>query len=1772
MKTVHTFFSHFRTRVPQLLRKASVALLILLVTFSSFGGLDLYLGLTTPFAPTPVDAAYTGKQLRTIEYNLGNGSETTVRASTVLSYAGNSWNTVKATAGKKTITIEGSGIRVVNAYVDVSFIISTSTNLVSEQVVFDAEYSGSAGSDVRVEEVAGNTPFIGSGPSGYFRGTHDVTAFFATTSDAQWNGGVGVVSGVAATFSAASTRVLTTVKLVVTYEQDVSASAHSEVKTVRLPLDSANGTDTGSRQAACAAGATCAFTYDTRNLPDWTADADLLDVYVELHAKVDSALPAVFYPQIVGGAAGPTYSSWEAFADDATMNVTYRPAVGAPDFTQNTLQTLNIVNSAGTAPLSVLGGEVVVTYRYSTGDAAQTETVRFYVDQDPATPGTATNTFATIAPVISQSGRVAKHIWYRVHSSPYQAAAFTIGGQVGTSTKKYNSYTLTATNVRAGDTPTIIYDMSADAANYWNNTTTIAGESRSTLTNGPVAVELFVTFTWDGDAASAVTKSVTYSGAQQGTNSTANTGFNRPVFVELPETVTKTYRSSYLFTNYTHSNANTITVGTVTIGVNASTTVITKLGDTEAYTSRYVLRVASSTLSGGDTIPWTTRALEINETRNQNNVAYFGNEVVITYDAALGENDPVAPSKKQLRTVEYVLGASTDATARASAATTWAGSTWGTTKAGGGVRPIVLAGSNIRVVNAFLETSYYTTLSGNTTLENVYLDVEGSSSSGTDVPVGEVVGASIFSTTGLTGHIRGMHDVTALFDRQSDAQWAAGIDVVGAFNATMSAGNRSLTSMKLYITYESDYSLVSHNEVKTVRFPLDSNSGADRGTRTTTCTSGAICSFAYTTTIPDAVADADILDVHFDMHAEVNSNIASAFDFQIVGMPTPSNTFPWTEAIADDNTVEVLYQPPIGGAGFQRNVTQQLNIGNGTAPLTMLGGEIVVTYRFSTGATEQAETVSYFLNQNATNPGATRTNFATITPTILNGEKVVKNIWYKVRTAPSAATTLILNGRIGTSTNVRSNTYTFTALNRAGQTPTIIQDFSEDVGYFSAATTTLEGSAIFNTAASAYPVGAEAYVSFVWNGSLGGTTTRSVLFSAAQQGVTNVANTWVNRSLRVELPEEVTKTFRSAYLKVNHLHSNAATTITAGTVVSMSENGITSTVTENGDTEAFNTTYFNTIASSTFSGGNTIPWQTKYFEIGEKKSVANYSYFSNTMVVTYDAAQEYKVPTFTQNYFRVYASSTALIPTDPWPAGAVDLGENTQVTAANAPPGNGDSLRLRMSLQVATTTMLASSTAFALQYAPRVSTCGAIGFGSWSTLGAPGSGSTWRGVNTTPVDGTNLSTSTPAPGQLVLSVSDRAGTYGESVPTPVNPFATAVGEDVEYDWNIENNGAATDTPYCFRMTKSDGSAFYDYAFYPTIRTAGYTAKTDSWRWYDDETNETPSVPLANEDAVPVDVANGNIIKLRINVREVAGSNGVNQKFKVQYSEWADFSLGVYDVVATSSCTVNSIWCYGDGVDDDDDSLTALKLTTTAALGRHNEAATTTSTAYPLANTATEFEYTLKHAGARVNTVYFFRLWDNNHDRPVDLYGGASYPSLATQGALLSTTIAGVASSTVTEGVTTDVDTDATSIAFGNVPIGTAGVVAAQQMTISTNATEGYQVFLRSNDSMRSSYGNTIPDVSGSNATPTAWLSGCLSGASGCWGYHSGDDTLSGGSTRFLVDDTYANLASTTAEEIISNSGPVTNEVTDIIFRLEAHESQVAGQYTTQLQYIVVPIF
>ena len=394
--------------------------------------------------------------------------------------------------------------------------------------------------------------------------------------------------------------------------------------------------------------------------------------------------------------------------------------------------------------------------------------------------------------------------------------------------------------------------------------------------------------------------------------------------------------------------------------------------------------------------------------------------------------------------------------------------------------------------------------------------------------------------------------------------------------------------------------------------------------------------------------------------------------------------------------------------------------------------------------------------------------------------------------------------------------------------------------------------------------------------------------------------------------------------------------------------------------------------------------------------------------------------------------NNALLPTDPWPAGAVNLSESTSIGAGDIPPDSGDRVRLRMSFNVSTTTLLASTTAFQLQYGAPTSTCANLG-ATWSAVGDHGSVSIWRGFNTAVTDETNLSINPPTGGDLLLSLSDRSGSFEEANKSKGNPFSVFVGEDVEYDWVLEDNGAATNTQYCFRMVYANGDTFNLYTLYPMIKTAGYTPETRNWRFYDDENNETPTMPLANQNVAPVNIKFGDIQKLRITVADTRLHNGVNQKFRLQYSTYSDFSQQVYFVTATSTCT--NLWCYANGVDLDDDVISSLLLTDSAFAGRHNEAPTTTSTLDPSANNAFEFEYTIVHAGASANTTYFFRLYDVNNGIPVVLDAGASYPSLTTGDTTLTFEISGIATSTVTEGETTTFATATTTVPFGDLSVG-----------------------------------------------------------------------------------------------------------------------------------------
>ncbi len=355
----------------------------------------------------------------------------------------------------------------------------------------------------------------------------------------------------------------------------------------------------------------------------------------------------------------------------------------------------------------------------------------------------------------------------------------------------------------------------------------------------------------------------------------------------------------------------------------------------------------------------------------------------------------------------------------------------------------------------------------------------------------------------------------------------------------------------------------------------------------------------------------------------------------------------------------------------------------------------------------------------------------------------------------------------------------------------------------------------------------------------------------------------------------------------------------------------------------------------------------------------------------------------------------------------------------------------------------------------------------------------------------------------------------------------------------------------------------------------FTPASQKWRWYDDELSETPTVSLEAEDVAPTNVQTLAPVKLRMTIAETSAYAAAGVKMRLQYATSSSFSDGGNFVVERGDCTLTSEWCYADGVDTDNDIITTSVLSDPDSCvasagngcGTHNESGTTTSTFIHKASAKTEYEFTIQDSGASPNTVYFFRAY---YVSAVPLNTGESYPSLSTSGGTLTFTIEGLATSTATGGVTTDIATSPTSVPFGALLLNTA-VIAAHRLTVTTNAAQGYKIYMYQEQGLIGNGGQEVPPVTGTNASPAAWSSGCSGSSQGCYGYHSNEGVLSGGSTRFAANDTYAQF-STNPKEIAYNGTPVTAKITDIVYKVEAHSTQAAGSYDSSIVYIVTPVF
>lgn len=549
----------------------------------------------------------------------------------------------------------------------------------------------------------------------------------------------------------------------------------------------------------------------------------------------------------------------------------------------------------------------------------------------------------------------------------------------------------------------------------------------------------------------------------------------------------------------------------------------------------------------------------------------------------------------------------------------------------------------------------------------------------------------------------------------------------------------------------------------------------------------------------------------------------------------------------------------------------------------------------------------------------------------------------------------------------------------------------------------------------------------------------------------------------------------------------------------------------------------------------------------------------------------------TQNYYRIYENNDLLKPADAWPVGVgtSTLGENEPMTANDNPMAPGDVARIRMTLSVSASTMPAGLDSFKLQYASTTGACGAAT--NWQDLGDPGSGSVWRGFDTPEVDGTVLSTDPPAINDLLISIASIAGNFKESNAATLNPYTAFPGDELEYDWVVQHNGAEDKTSYCFRMTEGDGTLLNGYNEYPVLRTVGFDPRIGNWRWFDDETSPNPSVPLAAENIAPSNVANQNAIKLRLILEESSGAEGVDTKFALQYSEYADFSQSVFTLTATTSCVEDSLWCYYDGAGTDNNRITSSVVSGSSGCttgsengcGTINESiSTTTATFDHLALINAEYEFTLLHAGARVNSVYYFRLYDVVNDEVVPLASGSSYPSLVTEGAAMNLVTTGLTPGTVVAGQTLDATTTPTAVPFGEVPFGTT-YEAAQRFSIDTNATDGYQMLMFAGGQLQNVYGEQIQPLAATNTNPLPWSTACAVAAVSCFGYHTTDASLSGQTDRFAAEDSYSALE-TEPKEIYYSSIPIVDSF-DLLYRILVTEAQSAGEYETNLVFIAVPV-
>lgn len=230
---------------------------------------------------------------------------------------------------------------------------------------------------------------------------------------------------------------------------------------------------------------------------------------------------------------------------------------------------------------------------------------------------------------------------------------------------------------------------------------------------------------------------------------------------------------------------------------------------------------------------------------------------------------------------------------------------------------------------------------------------------------------------------------------------------------------------------------------------------------------------------------------------------------------------------------------------------------------------------------------------------------------------------------------------------------------------------------------------------------------------------------------------------------------------------------------------------------------------------------------------------------------------------------------------------------------------------------------------------------------------------------------------------------------------------------------------------------------------------------------------------------------------------------------------------------------------------------------------------PAATSARTVSFNSITNGSTANTAYFLRFNTySNTDCATGPVDSTIVQFIMTNGSTLSLTVDNtltftvnaVASGQTCNGATSTAASTSTTIPFGTVSPASNAVVC-QDLTASTNATNGYTIYARYTAAPTNTLAQTIDSHTGTNAAPTSFSAA----GTEAYGYTTNDFTLGTGTTGRFNSNLWAAMTTSNAEVGFESVG-----VTSTTYRV-GHQVGVStltqpGTYTTTVIYTCTPVF